>query len=170
MQTHQRAFELGAAAPSGSPTMAACACTRSTTMPPRPHSRNPRNSTRRMQPCCRARRSARCRRATSAPPVLYCRRALDRRRCYRARRRWPTYWTIACGGSSRGARAVAESAETKLVDRITASYSLVDCLDAEDRIDEAFAAYERANTLMREQARAENLLYDRGKASGIRRS
>ena len=39
------------------PSMAACACTRSTTMPPRPRSRNPRSSTRRMPPCCRARRS-----------------------------------------------------------------------------------------------------------------
>lgn len=61
-------------------------------------------------------------------------------------------------------RAVAESADTRMVDRITAWYSLGDCLDAEDRIDEAFAAYERANTLMREQARAENLLYDRGQS------
>jgi Flp pilus assembly protein TadD len=58
-------------------------------------------------------------------------------------------------------RAVAEDAGTRRVDRITANYSLGDCLDAEDRIDEAFAAYARANTLMGEQARAENLRYDR---------
>ena len=61
-------------------------------------------------------------------------------------------------------RAIAESAEAKLADRVTAWYSLGDCLDAEDRIDEAFAAYERANALMAEQARAENLRYDRGQS------
>jgi tetratricopeptide (TPR) repeat protein len=61
-------------------------------------------------------------------------------------------------------QAVAEAAETRPADRITAWYSLGDCLDAEDRIEEAFAAYERANALMREQARAEGLLYDRAQS------
>jgi tetratricopeptide (TPR) repeat protein len=61
-------------------------------------------------------------------------------------------------------QALAESAETKLPDRITAWYSLGDCLDAEDRIDEAFAAYERANALVGEQARAEGLRYDRAQS------
>ncbi len=61
-------------------------------------------------------------------------------------------------------QTVADAPETKLVDRITAWYSLGDCLDAEDRIDEAFAAYERANSLVAEQARAENLRYDRAQS------
>ena len=61
-------------------------------------------------------------------------------------------------------QAVADAAETRPADRITAWYSLGDCLDAEDRIEEAFAAYERANALMREQARAEGLLYDRAQS------
>jgi Flp pilus assembly protein TadD len=58
-------------------------------------------------------------------------------------------------------QAVAESPETTLPDRITAWYSLGDCLDAEDRVDEAFAAYERANALVGEKARVEGLRYDR---------
>jgi tetratricopeptide (TPR) repeat protein len=61
-------------------------------------------------------------------------------------------------------QAIAESTETRIPDRITAWYSLGDCLDAEDRIDEAFAAYQRANTLVGEQARAERLLYDRAQS------
>ena len=61
-------------------------------------------------------------------------------------------------------QAIAESAETRLPDRITAWYSLGDCLDAEDRIDEAFAAYQRANALVGEQARAERLRYDRAQS------
>src|SRR5688572_1207651 len=61
-------------------------------------------------------------------------------------------------------QALAESSGTRLSDRITAWYTLGDCLDAEDRIDEAFAAYRRANVLMNEQARAERLLYDRGQS------
>ncbi|MDH4261115.1 MAG: sulfotransferase, partial [Gammaproteobacteria bacterium] len=35
-----------------------------------------------------------------------------------------------------------------------------DCLDAADRIDEAFACYERANRMAVDRARAEGLLYD----------
>src|SRR5688572_8066703 len=58
-------------------------------------------------------------------------------------------------------QAVAESPETTLPDRITAWYSLGDCLDAEDRVDEAFAAYERANALVGEKGRVEGLRYDR---------
>ena len=61
-------------------------------------------------------------------------------------------------------QAIAESAGTRLPDRITAWYSIGDCLDAEDRIDEAFAAYERANALVGEQARAEGLRYDRAQS------
>jgi Flp pilus assembly protein TadD len=57
--------------------------------------------------------------------------------------------------------ALAADASARLPDRITASYTLGDCLDAEDRIDEAFTAYARANALAARQARAENLLYDR---------
>ncbi|HWN06740.1 MAG TPA: sulfotransferase [Steroidobacteraceae bacterium] len=61
-------------------------------------------------------------------------------------------------------QAITESAESRLPDRITAWYSLGDCLDAEDRIDEAYAAYQRANALVGEQARAERLLYDRAQS------
>ena len=61
-------------------------------------------------------------------------------------------------------QALADADGTKPVDRITACYSLGDCLDAEDRIDEAFAAYERANSLMSAQARAEGLRYDRAQS------
>jgi Flp pilus assembly protein TadD len=61
-------------------------------------------------------------------------------------------------------KSVAESPQTRHVDRITASYTLGDCLDAEDRIDEAFAAYQSANLLMGEQARAEGLRYDRAQS------
>ena len=61
-------------------------------------------------------------------------------------------------------QALADAPQAKLADRISAWYSLGDCLDAEDRIDEAFAAYARANALVGEQARAENLRYDRGQS------
>jgi tetratricopeptide (TPR) repeat protein len=58
-------------------------------------------------------------------------------------------------------RALADDKGAPIADRITASYTLGDCLDAEDRIEEAFAAYARANALANRQAKAENLLYDR---------
>ena len=58
-------------------------------------------------------------------------------------------------------RALAEDRNAPLPDRITASYTLGDCLDAEDRIDEAFEAYARANALASRQAKAQNLQYDR---------
>ncbi|HEU4516359.1 MAG TPA: sulfotransferase [Steroidobacteraceae bacterium] len=58
-------------------------------------------------------------------------------------------------------RALAEDKDAALSDRITGAYVLGDCLDAEDRIEEAFTAYGRANALARRQAKAENLLYDR---------
>lgn len=58
-------------------------------------------------------------------------------------------------------RALTGDKDAALADRITGSYVLGDCLDTEDRIDDAFAAYGRANALAARQAKAENLLYDR---------
>ena len=57
-------------------------------------------------------------------------------------------------------RALAEDRIARLNDRITASFALADCLDAADDIDEAFAAFERANRLASDRAEAEGLLYD----------
>jgi Flp pilus assembly protein TadD len=57
-------------------------------------------------------------------------------------------------------RAMADRSDTRNQDRITLLFALADCLDAGDRIDEAFACYERANRLAYERATAEGLLYD----------
>jgi tetratricopeptide (TPR) repeat protein len=57
-------------------------------------------------------------------------------------------------------RAVADSSETRTQDRITTLFALADCLDADDRIDEAFAAYERANRLSYERTAIEGITYD----------
>lgn len=57
-------------------------------------------------------------------------------------------------------RAIAEREDGHIQDRITALFALGDCLDADNRIDEAFAHYERANRLASERAKAEGLLYD----------
>jgi Flp pilus assembly protein TadD len=64
-------------------------------------------------------------------------------------------------GDLASLRSVAESDATRVTDRSTAWYKLGDCLDAEDRIDEAFDAYQRANALANEMARTEGLRYDR---------
>jgi tetratricopeptide (TPR) repeat protein len=58
-------------------------------------------------------------------------------------------------------RALAENTEARMPDRITASFALGDCLDADAQFDEAFATYERANQLACERARVEGLNYDR---------
>jgi tetratricopeptide (TPR) repeat protein len=57
-------------------------------------------------------------------------------------------------------RAIADREVGRIQDRITALFALADCLDADDRIDEAFACYERANRMAVERASAEGLLYD----------
>ncbi len=57
-------------------------------------------------------------------------------------------------------RALAERSDTRLQDRVTTLFALGDCLDAEDRIDEAFDAYDRANRLAYERAQLENIVYD----------
>ncbi len=56
--------------------------------------------------------------------------------------------------------ALADSTGMRTHDRITILYALADCLDAGDRIDEAFAAYQRANQLACERAAAEGFVYD----------
>jgi Flp pilus assembly protein TadD len=57
-------------------------------------------------------------------------------------------------------QSVAEAGDTRPNDRISLLFALGHCLDAADRCDEAFAAYERANQFARERAEAERLLYD----------
>jgi hypothetical protein len=57
-------------------------------------------------------------------------------------------------------RALAERRDTRPQDRITTLFALADCLDAGDRIDEAFAAYERANQLAFERGVVEGIAYD----------
>lgn len=58
-------------------------------------------------------------------------------------------------------RDLVDLDSTRVADRITALHTLGDCLDAEDQVEEAFAAYKLANALVGHQARTENLLYDR---------
>jgi len=57
-------------------------------------------------------------------------------------------------------QALADSAGMRTHDRITTLFALADCLDAGDRIDEAFAAYQRANRLACDRAEAEGIVYD----------
>jgi tetratricopeptide (TPR) repeat protein len=57
-------------------------------------------------------------------------------------------------------RALAERGDTRTQDRITTLFALADCLDAGDRIDEAFAAYQHANQLACERAEIEGIAYD----------
>jgi tetratricopeptide (TPR) repeat protein len=57
-------------------------------------------------------------------------------------------------------RALAGDGDVRISDRVTALFALADCLDAEDRIDEAFACYDRANQLAIERAQTEGLMYD----------
>ncbi|MEX2342384.1 MAG: sulfotransferase [Steroidobacteraceae bacterium] len=57
-------------------------------------------------------------------------------------------------------RALTERDDTRIHDHISALFALGNCLDAADRIDEAFAAYERANRFAQERAMAEGLVYD----------
>ncbi len=57
-------------------------------------------------------------------------------------------------------RALAERGDASLQIRISALFALGDCHDAADRIDEAFACYERANHLAVRRAEAEGLMYD----------
>ena len=64
------------------------------------------------------------------------------------------------GDEMAALRAIADREDGRIQDRITALFALADCLDAADRIDEAFACYERANRMAVERARAEGLLYD----------
>ena len=58
-------------------------------------------------------------------------------------------------------RRLSEDSGLRLQDRISASFALGDCLDAQGDIDQAFAAYERANRLSVERARQEGVGYDR---------
>jgi tetratricopeptide (TPR) repeat protein len=58
-------------------------------------------------------------------------------------------------------RRLSENAGLRPQDRITASFALADCLDAQGDTDAAFAAYEHANDLSAERARREGVGYDR---------
>jgi len=58
-------------------------------------------------------------------------------------------------------RRLCEDSALRLQDRISASFALGDCLDGQGNIDQAFAAYERANRLSVERARQEGVGYDR---------
>ncbi len=56
---------------------------------------------------------------------------------------------------------LCEDSGLRLQDRISASFALGDCLDAQGDIEPPFAAYERANGLSVERARQEGVDYDR---------
>ena len=56
---------------------------------------------------------------------------------------------------------LAANGSLPLRNRISASFALADCLDARGSVDDAFAAYARANELCTERARQERLDYDR---------
>ncbi|MEX2148789.1 MAG: sulfotransferase [Steroidobacteraceae bacterium] len=64
------------------------------------------------------------------------------------------------GDEMSALRAITEDGELRITERATALFVLADCLDAEDRIGEAFACYERANGLATERAQAEGLMYE----------
>lgn len=64
------------------------------------------------------------------------------------------------GDEMEALRAIGDREDGRAQDRITALFALADCLDAGDRIDEAFSCYERANRIASENAKAEGLLYD----------
>ena len=50
--------------------------------------------------------------------------------------------------------------DLRLDERVTAAFALADCREAQRDAAQAFAAYERANVLAREQGRAEGFTYD----------
>jgi tetratricopeptide (TPR) repeat protein len=58
-------------------------------------------------------------------------------------------------------RLLAGRYDIRIQDRITAAFALADCLDARGEVDQAFAAYERANRLAGERAAMEGIHYDR---------
>jgi tetratricopeptide (TPR) repeat protein len=55
---------------------------------------------------------------------------------------------------------LSQRRDLRVEHRITAAFTLGDCLDAEGDVDAAFAAYERAHELARERGRVERLVYD----------
>ncbi len=58
-------------------------------------------------------------------------------------------------------RRLVDDAALPLKHRIAAAYAVADDLDARARVDDAFAAYERAHALALERGRREGLRYDR---------
>ena len=56
-------------------------------------------------------------------------------------------------------RLLADRGDKRIQDRITAAFALADCLEARGEIDEAFAAYHRANRLAYERAESEGIRY-----------
>jgi len=61
--------------------------------------------------------------------------------------------------------AIVARPDFRLADRTTAAYALADVREAEGDAERAFAAYETANQLAREQGRADGLAYDRAARS-----
>jgi len=59
-----------------------------------------------------------------------------------------------------GLRRLSEDDDLRIEDRISASFALADCLDAQDRTADAFAAYEQANRLSAQRAEREGIRYD----------
>jgi tetratricopeptide (TPR) repeat protein len=57
-------------------------------------------------------------------------------------------------------RLLAERGDKRIQDRITVAFALAECLEARGEIDEAFAAYDRANRLAFERAEGEGIHYD----------
>jgi tetratricopeptide (TPR) repeat protein len=92
----------------------------------------------------------------------YCRRAIGANP--RDATAWKTLTELANGRlpdeEVAALRALAERDDTRTHDRISALFALGNCLDAAGQIEEAFAAYERANRLAHERAQLEGLLYD----------
>jgi tetratricopeptide (TPR) repeat protein len=56
--------------------------------------------------------------------------------------------------------ALIDRKDSRLVDRVTAAFAFADSREAQGDAKPAFAAYERANRLARDQGRAEGLSYD----------
>jgi tetratricopeptide (TPR) repeat protein len=58
-------------------------------------------------------------------------------------------------------RRLSENGDLRAQERITASFALADCFDAQGNIEDAFASYEHANRLSAQRAQYERLGYDR---------
>ena len=56
---------------------------------------------------------------------------------------------------------LSENGDLRLQDRISASFALADCFDAQESVEAAFAAYAHANELSAQRAQLEGIRYDR---------